>query len=186
MVTIQSLVSGRKGNVVDSFVIILCFFIMAFGTVTILGSFHGIYGSLLNDSSPAGLGNDSRASAIIQNADDNTPAFWDKMLFTLLMGFFCYVLVSAYFIDTHPIYFIFGVLLMIPLGYVSMKLNNFFYDAVAGNASYGFVLLKMPLTDYVMSHFLIYALCMGFGTLLVLYLKGKSNPAGGAGGGQQW
>jgi hypothetical protein len=156
--------------------------VLALVSVVVIGLFHGIVVKTV--ANVDGMGDafgGADSEALLVNADSTIPGMWDKLMFSFLMGMFAYVLISAYFLDTHPLYFVFGVIILIPVCMIGMYFNNFFYDVVGSSGDYGLVLTQMPLTDYVMSNFLTYIICMGFATLFILYLKGRRNPSGGGG-----
>lgn len=128
--------------------------------------------SHLNDTwqSTEELGNESQE--IMENYHSSYVNLWDYAFLFMLIGLFIAVIISSFYIDVHPIFFIISIILLIGVLIVTGILSNTFIelvstDAVSSEAS------SFTIIPFVMNHFVMIICIMAFIIVGVMYAKNK-------------
>jgi len=100
------------------------------------------------------------------------PQFMDNSFVLTLALLWLALIVTSFLIDSHPVFFIITVVLLVFVFLVSMILANAYQDIAADDdlseSAEGF-----PMMSWVFENFLIIVIAMGFSSALALYAKGK-------------
>lgn len=158
----QSISASKRGNVAIevTFIVVVLFVIALVG----LFSFQ-ILDNMIPDLDEA-IDNPN-ATAIYTNYHDRNPAWFDSAFLLMVILFWIGAMASAFFIDTHPVFFMVSVVLLI----VTMVVGGFLantYIEIAGDSGVGG---EFPLTSFVYDHFIGFILGISASILLVLYAK---------------
>lgn len=81
-------------------------------------------------------------------------------------------LIAAYFADSHPVYMIFFIIIVVFLMVAGGSLSNY-WDEYSGDAEYGSISEQFPITNFILDNFLLVIGVFGFSIVLVLYLKNR-------------
>lgn len=160
---------NKKGNVVTEPFIIM-FIIIIFGLVS-------IFGSMVFDDLNADFQADNSSSAVAKENLSNLHGKYTSLFDNLFLMMFClvviFVLVSAYFIDTHPIMFAVSLVMMIGILMVSPMIANVYDDVVTtdGVSTYA---EEFAFTGWIMRHLVEMIVAISFMVLTVIYLKFKT------------
>lgn len=88
-------------------------------------------------------------------------------------GFFLALLVSVFYLDTHPGFMVFGILLFLITLFVGMVMSDVFMTA-STSEQLSDALITYPMTYHVMSNLPIYLLVMGMIFFIILYATRRS------------
>lgn len=157
---------NKKGNaVVDSITVIVIIF--AFAVITVVG--FKAFGEL-NDTIQQNdfLGNDSRE--ISQDQYDNYPGLMDNLFFIAFILLCVFALVSSFMIDTHPIFFVFTIIMLIAVFVVAFFLANG-YEDIMSTDMLSEEANEFTKINWIMTHLLELAIGLGFMVTLVLFIK---------------
>ncbi len=167
------LFKSKKGDAVsDSLTILIVVFVFSF---IILLTYKGFMDAapditdMLNDSSNPTM-NESLAS--INVVVNDFPSIFDGALLIILVGLWIFALLSAYFIDSHPIFMILSVILLVFVLIASAIVGNVGEELV-NDTEFNSIRGSFPITTFVLSHMLILILVIAFSIVMVLYGKNR-------------
>jgi len=100
----------------------------------------------------------------------------DAGFLIFFIGFYFVLLISVFYLDTHPGFLIFAIMLFGVIIFVGMTISDVFMTA-AGSDELSAASSTFPMTYHIMHYLPIYLVAMGFIFFLVLY---ASRTGGGA------
>ena len=159
----------KKGNAVfDTLVIVFALIAVAIASISLMGPLNEVKDDIQNDET---FHNESKELAANLTNDYN--GFWDNTLIFILAMLWFFGIISAFFIDSHPIFFLIAVILLFIVFYVVALLAN---ETVVlmnegENANY---VQYYPKTVWVFEHLVEITIIMAFSFVLVLYSKFRS------------
>lgn len=157
---------NKKGNVPVAVIIIaVAVFIVGLSTMTMQQPFEELVTEIQNDPD---MGNFSKELALEQNQNFQTS--WDGLIVFMFAMLWLFGLVSSFFIDSHPFFFIISIFLLFVSFYTVAVLANEFLDITSeeGLVEYN---QDYPFTIWIMSHLLELSIAMGFTFAIALYAK---------------
>lgn len=163
---------NKKGSIADSILVVT--FLFVFLIISIIGY------SLLDNmntvvqASPD-MGNQSKA--IMSSHTARLPTYLDGLFMFMFVTFWALVIIASFMIDSHPIFFIFTLIIMIFIFITAALLANSYTDFV-DNPDISSLVTNFPMSHYVISHYLIFAVLVGFTMLFVIFAKNKFMGAG--------
>lgn len=159
---------SRKGNVIlESWLLILVFVI--FGIITVFG-----YKTFteLNTELQADIDVSPEAKNITSNLHSRFPSVLDGG-FVFMLGLMWILVVAASFrIDTHPMFFILSVILLLAMLFVAASLSNA-YQELSEDPELQSSFDKFPMMNFIINNLVKVILVMGFSVLIVLFGKRK-------------
>ena len=96
----------------------------------------------------------------------------DAGLVLLFAGLWIVTLVSAFFVDTHPVFLIAGIFLLVIVLLVLAILGNSF-EEITEDADLSSTATDFPLTNWLMTHLLIVGIAIGGSMVIALYAKSR-------------
>lgn len=158
---------NKKGDIPDLFFIIPMFLVIivaAFAGLTIYKSYYASVNDTLNDQSREIT---TSAGAALEHSD--------YMVLIIFFGLALGVIISAFWVQTHPAFFFMSLLLLVIAIFIAPSISNaymtFENDSVMGTTAASF-----PMSSYIMEYLPLFIAIIGTITLIVLYMK---SPAGG-------
>jgi hypothetical protein len=109
---------------------------------------------------------------IFDNINTNFPLWWDNAFVFLLIGLWGGILITSFFIDSHPVFFVIAFIGLIFVFVAGMIIANTYGD-VAGDAGFD---TAFPKVSWVFDHLLITIIMVGFSALIALYAKNQVGP----------
>ena len=157
----------KKGNVVlDTILVIVILFILAL-TLPFVYQFITEYNTELQA--------DSEVSQSVKNfsADATTkwPQWTDNAFVLILVLAWMFILVASFMIDSHPIFFVFSLILLFFVAGFAITLSNSYQEMVSTDADMTNFSINYPKTIFIMEHLGHFAVAMGISVSLVLYGK---------------
>lgn len=113
---------------------------------------------------------DAKVKAKINSLSNNYSGWSDSILLLVFVFLWIFVLVSSFLLDTHPIFFVISLILLVILFIVVMILANTF-DEFTQEPEFTNYDDDFPITYFIMNKLLILYLCVGGSMLISLYAK---------------
>ena len=159
---------NKKGNVFTDVILVV---------VVLLGM--AIVGVIANNMFDE-LNNDIQADDDINNStkvmSDNLktrfPLFMDGGFLFAFVLLWLFVIVSSIFIDSHPVFFIVSLLLLL-FGYGIIMMMGNAYEELILDDDFSSISVDFPYTHFIMSNLLSLSIAMGSSVLISLYAKNK-------------
>jgi multidrug efflux pump subunit AcrB len=111
---------------------------------------------------------DNTSKVHMQAQSDATGGTFDAMVMLVLVGTWLLCLGLAYNSGSSPLLLVVALFIIVALAFAGMMLSNA-WSAVADSVGLESGLAGMPMTNYVLSNFLVYILVVGFTTLMVSF-----------------
>jgi len=159
-------IRSKKGNAVLDTLGVLVFLI-----IFVISIYYGKYIlSDLNDEIQSDPDMHNTSKQIVSYHEARYGGFFDGIFLLAFILFWALMLVASFNIDAHPIFFIFTFILMIFVFIVAAILGNL-YKEFAEEEDMVAVVPFFPIAHYIMSHFLMVAIVVGFSIMGVLFVK---------------
>ena len=156
---------GKKGFVGDIITLLILLFILG---ITILAAYLIL--SSVNTQFQADEQIGDSGQAIVDNATSKYINLWDGIFVFLLIGLSLAAVISAYFIDTHPLLMPLLLIVLVAYIFVAAAIANAYYEIEASSAFSGFA-ESFKMMHYIMSHLGLYAAIEGFMVFVALFAK---------------
>lgn len=154
-----------KGSVTDLPIIV----VVLFGGALAIFVAYLVLSSLIT-AWPVGLAG-STQSLYVMNAGLAALTVFDTMFLLYAFGMGMVVIVSGFFIDSHPGLFVFSVLLYLPIVIVtSAQISNAFY-AIASSSTFVSISNTFPLISTLILNLPLFVLAIGILTAIVVHGK---------------
>lgn len=158
----------KKGNVfldTMTFIIIL----IVFGLFCFIG--YKIFTDFNNDiQSDPDISDVAKAKMAVMQS--NYPSLMDYLFLTVLILFWIAVIVSSFLIDTHPVFFILSIFLLIIVLIVGAELSNSYEELVTENGDV-FIIAQFPIIHWVLSHLVAVIITIAMSIVIALYAKNR-------------
>jgi len=82
-------------------------------------------------------------------------------------------IVVALMMRSHPVMYIFMIILFTFMVFVSAELANAYDDMVTNDTTYVDVPTDYPMMHHILTHLVTYIIVMGFTIILTMYAKGR-------------
>lgn len=153
---------NRRGNVLDFVYVPILLFIIA---ITLIVSLK-----IVNVTKDTGLFDEYPESEKVVNQVSYTLVNMDNMILFLLIGISLFVLVSGFFANNHPAFFIIAVLLLMVAVMIGAALSNTFWkfsviDSLESTVN------EFPKTQFIMERIPYYLAFLGMATLALMYIN---------------
>jgi len=158
----------KKGNVVLSIIIIaIVVFTLTLSTMLLQEPLQDIKNEFVDDPE-----NSEEAKAIFTAQQDNYQSAWDGFIIFIFAFLWIFGIVSAFFIDSHPFFFVLAILMLIAAFYVVMLLANEYTIITTEDENLSsFAQNDYPLSTWIIEHLFEVMAVMGFTFLVALYGK---------------
>jgi len=107
-----------------------------------------------------------------QDVESRTPASFDSMFMIIFVLFWVGAIILAFFVDTHPIWFILSVIGLIAILMVAGVMANTFVELNDSLIEEG-MSSNMPMMLYVMEHLVQFIVGIVFTIFISLFAKSK-------------
>ena len=165
----MSLTSGSKGNVsVEVIWIVTILFAFAVTSIVVYDFFGDIMDDVIDDPDIS-----ATATAPTEGLHARYPAVFDTAYIIILIALWIGSIVSAFMIDTHPVFMGLSVLALIIVLIVPPILANTFEETFADETASGLT-DSFPAMFFIMTHILEIAIFIGASVVIALYAKSKS------------
>ena len=167
----NSILSFRKGNAVTDTITVLVFLLV----FVIIGITAKYVFNEVNDDMQANpdMGNTTKDTVGAVHARSGN--FLDGLFLFFFILIWALMIVASFMVDSHPIFFIFTIILMVFVFFLGALLGNV-YEGLTDDAELDAVIAAdFPITDWIMSHFLLSCIVVGFSIIIVLFGKNRAS-----------
>lgn len=160
-------ISNRGQTILDMLLVIVMLFIVALGSLFGYKILSEMNSDIQDDDDIAQVAKDD-----LNGLTTNYPQFMDNAFVLMLALLWVALIVTAFLVDSHPVFFIITVVLLVFVFIVAMIISNAYQDVRAEeelvDASSGF-----PMTNWVFDNLLVIVIAMGFTSAIALYAKAR-------------
>lgn len=157
------MIKNKRGNAIidGAFIVVL--------TISVVIVVFFIYNIMSNINTEIQADDDfsDTSKEIMANSTATYPNFWDTALIFLLVIFWSLALITAYRIDTAPIFFVFTLIGIIVVLMATMSMEQYYNDMISDDdfSSYD---TTFPKINWLMDHFVwvIMVICFSVGVVL--------------------
>lgn len=158
--------NNKKGDFsLDMIMLVLIIFMVSIAWIFIHNSFSDINTDIQSTSD---MSTDAKAS--LDNVYNSYRGDFDSSVVFLFFGLAIMLMVSAWFIDTHPVFFVISLLLFIVVAFVTVIFANTFEEIVT-DPTISSTASEWVLSIWVMSH--VVELIVGVAFLVIVIMYGK-------------
>jgi tetrahydromethanopterin S-methyltransferase subunit F len=161
---------NKKGNfILDIMVILIIGFI--FGIVFLVASKIHTSVSAKMLSSPSMQ--DSYTQDIINKNQGDNGKLLDGIFAFFILGLYIGLLLSAFFIKVHPIFFFISLFLLIVVVVIVLIFSNA-WTTISNDAQFSDVKSNFPMTSFIMDNILIYSVVFAMLVAIIQFSRGTS------------
>ena len=161
-------IKSKKGNaVIDGITVIVILF--CFATISIVGyfAFSEIYADMSVDADLH-----PEALAVTQDMYDGHSNLMDNLILMAFVLFTLFTILSAFMLDTHPIFFIISVILLVAVFVVAGLMANVFDDVMSESTLAPYA-NEFVYTSWIMGHLLEVSIAIVFMVTIAMFIKFK-------------
>ena len=160
---------NNKGNaLIDGPVLIVL--LLGFALVGVVGL---MVFSNMNTDFQADLTGDTNAKNTMSAGLSSYTNWVDDAFLMILVLFSLFLIISVFFLDSHPIYFILVFIMLVGVFIVGIFLANTYND-LASDATLSTFANQLPKISYIMSHLVETIIVIMFMVSTAMYIKFKS------------
>ena len=159
------ILKSKKGYIFDVLTIVVFLFVVG---IVILGMYHVMSSVNTQFAANPSIATDSKT--ILSNYTTNYIKLYDGLFLALLVALTLGAVVSAFFIDTHPVLLPFMLILIAIFIFVSAGLANAFYHVESQSMFSSFAESFVGM-HFVMNHLAYYAMITGIAIVIALFAK---------------
>jgi len=113
----------------------------------------------------------AEAKDMAQNFSAKYPKMFDDGFIMVIILLWIAGLVSSFFIDSHPLFFIITVVLLLFVFYAGVHLGNIYETIVTGDDALTLIVPSFPKANWFMTHLLESIIVIGLSISLVIFAK---------------
>lgn len=157
-----------QGIVLDLVVWMVVVIVLVIIAIVLSPIFTDIKDSLVADPD---FNDSSQAVAIITESEDRFPDIMDAITLTVLFFLAVGVVVASFLIDTHPIFFVFAIIIFVVISIIAGIFSETWVSLME-DSNFATVPTDFPITNWVMNNFLVVVLA--YAPLIILSLFARS------------
>lgn len=159
---------NKKANaIIDGIMVIVVLF--AFLIMTFFGQYIL---NMYNDDVSADVDMSNTSKEIVSEHNTRYTSLFDNFFLVIFIFVWALVLIASFKIDTHPVFFIFTLILLIVVFIIAAELGNT-YEELVSDAELSGIAVQYTIANYIMTHLLTVAIVIGFSIVLVLFGKNR-------------
>jgi hypothetical protein len=156
-----------KNAILDTMVIVIILLVLAIVSVIGYSVFTEVNDDIMADDTMI-----SEAQDISNELHGKYPPLMDNLFLFAFVLLVVFVVISVFMLDTHPIFFIITIVLLIAVFVVAMLLANV-YDEVMTDATFASSANLFPYMSWINDNLLGLVIGIGFLISIVLFIKFK-------------
>ena len=155
----------KRGNAVLDSVLVLAV-LAGFGIMAVM--FTQVLDEFNTDVQSSDL--DAEAKTFSNNVNTNFPTWMDYAFLLIVVLVWAGMLILSFFLDTHPVFFILMGILLIVVVFAASAMQDLYVE-ISGDADFSSFAAQLPITDFILSHFLIIMMVDAVSVIITLYAK---------------
>jgi len=165
---------NKKGSIEDSILIIILLFITALVFV-----FAYIINFAISSVAAPAFENVSAGSSIgfttVNSIFENTLNY---VYLAVFFGLIISLIVTSFMTPTHPIFYVFAIIIFIALVIVAVVLSNA-YELITSSATFTAAVNDLPIMNYLMLNLPLVAIVIGVLAAIIIFSRAGNPSAGG-------
>jgi len=159
---------NKKGSaVIDGITVLVVAVIMALASMFGLMIFDELNSDIQADDTF-----DEDVKQMVGESYSGYPSLMDNLFLFAFILFMVFVIVSVFVVDSHPIFFILSIILLIAVFVVGIQLANA-YDDIASSSGMVTYANMLPYTGWIMGHLVEVIIAFSFLVMIGLFAKFK-------------
>lgn len=156
---------NKRGNAFfEVLTILLIIGVLSFTYVIVQSAMNEVSDELLDD-----FDNATEEYKVIEDYQSDTPSLLDGIIVFVLVGLWISAILFAYFIDTHPAFFIVTLVFLIFVLILVGMFVNMFADVITN-----FDISVFPMTNWLMTNLLPVMMVIGFSIMIALFARARN------------
>jgi cell division protein FtsW (lipid II flippase) len=160
--------SSKRGQLGIEIIIIMVVLLL-FGIVAIISSHMA---DELNEDIQGDDELSETAKSISQQRSNSFPVLLDNAFVFLLVGFWLLMIISNFFVNSHPAFFIFTIIILVLVLFVGVIIGGVQEQIIDSDDELGEQSYQLPKMRWIYDHWLIIFTVIGFSIAITLYSKG--------------
>lgn len=161
----RGLSRNKKGNLPDIALIVVVLFAFA-----IAATFGKVVIDEMNDNLANKSSIPNSTKSVLSGAQGSYNSLVDGAFLFAMVITFIGIVISAFFIRSHPIFFVIGIIFMIFLLFVSMVLQDTWQE-MTSKTILGSRAAEFTIIDFILGNLPYVVVIIGFTIIIVLYAK---------------
>lgn len=159
---------NKKANaILDTLVVVVILFVL--GIIVVFG--NKILTEVNSDiQADASMSNDSKK--FIGDMNTQYPTLFDGIFLFILVGSWICSIIFSFMIDTHPIFIVISIILLIVILFAAALLANSYSD-ITSDSSLATYAVNYPNINFVMSHIVQVVLVIAATIMIALFAKSR-------------
>lgn len=159
---------NKKGGAMDIFFIMMIIFVFALMSIIALTFYDKYTEGIEGNAAFNTTWNDD-----IETQSRATLLSFDAILPFLMLGLLIVVIVSSFYIRTHPLFFFISLFILILAIVVAAIFSNVFTNIVEGQSDFQSSSANFTIITYIMDHLPSFIMLIGGLLLVILYAKSR-------------
>ena len=159
---------NKKANAsLDTILLIVMVVIMGIGGMYAFSAFDTLNSEIQND-----IGSTEKAKEVSGDLYSTYPTLIDNLFLLAFVLLTFFIIISVFMIDTHPIFMVINVIILIIIFGVGMLLGDFFEDTMNDDELVTYA-NQMTYIPWIMSNVVTLMVTIGFIVLITMFIKYK-------------
>jgi len=159
--------NGKKGNAILD-IIFIAIFIFGFSLSSIIG--YKIFTDINTEIQESDSQFNNQSKEVVDDLHGKYPSLFDGAFLVILIFLWIGALVSSFVVDTHPIFLMLTIVLLVFCLFLAAIFSNSYESVTADDQIYSSS-TAFPITDFLMGNLYIIVLVIGLTVTLVLFGK---------------
>lgn len=166
----NTFVKNKKGTLIDA--VFIGIFLLLLSTTILFSS--KMSSELKSDiQKQPEVASDAAAMEISGRMDESyISKRWDSIFLYALVFLWIGALITGYLIESHPVFFVLNIVVLLIVLFISMILGNI-YETIASDSEIVLEVARFPMMHWIMTHFLIVFLALCVTILISIFAKPK-------------
>lgn len=163
----RSIYFKKKGNAaIEVMLFVVIIFSLALLTQLMYPVFTDMKNSVVDDPDIAQIGKDR-----INNLHGRYDTIFDNAIAIIFIFVWIGTLISAFFVDTHPVFFVLTIIILLVVFFVGAILGNTYEEIIADGGELEANSSKFSITNFIFGHLLESMIFIGISISITLYAK---------------
>ena len=162
------ILNSKKGNVfLDTLTVLISLVVIGLIIFIVYSAYKPI-AEQMNNSTDL----NEQAKNVTNDLNDRYPKVWDSLFVFIFVLLWITVLVASFFIESNPAFFIVSIIILAIVLILAIFLGNS-WEMIMQDSTLSTISTQFPMTNFILSHIVLFTLAIGISIALVLYAKGQ-------------
>ena len=166
---------NKRGSIEDSIFVVILLFITALVFIFAYVINNAISTAAIPAFEAASAGS-SVGMVAVNSIFDNTINY---VYLAVFFGLIISLIVTAFLTPTHPIFYIFSIIIFMAMTLISVVLSNM-YESITSSATFTSAVNHLPIMNYIMLNLPLIAIVIGVLAAIIIFSRAGSSTQSGA------